>query len=525
MKPIHSFLFSTLSGILLILAWPATGGLTPLLFIALVPLMWADLNHTKGKFFWYANWTFLLFNVGSTWWVWNASSFGAVAAILLNALFTTLIYLAVRFTRLQLSSKHGYIALLVYWVAWEYMHHDWDLSWPWLTLGYAFAERPEWVQWYSYTGSFGGSIWVLGANVLAFRVLKYWSSEIKHRLVSGRAISLLLWIMVPLLTSLIQYSNYQDLGEDMEVVLVQPNIDPYNEKFGGMTSLDQVRKILDLAEDQITPNTKFVVAPETAIPDALSEDKLEGSQEYQLLEAFAQRHPQISIVIGATTYHFFSENEAIPLTARTANGGAKYEVYNTAVLVRKDSIPEFYHKSKLVPGVEMMPFPGFFMHFQDLAFNLGGTTGSLGRQEVRDVFYHQDGTVVAPVICYESIYGEFVGDYVKNGAEAIFIITNDGWWGDTPGYKQHLAYARLRAVEQRRSVARSANTGISATINQRGDVIAQSQWWEPVAIRDTIKVNKEQTPYAKNGDVIARTSLLFSGLLLLMAIGRKLKER
>ena len=311
----------------------------------------------------------------------------------------------------------------------------------------------------------------------------------------------------------------------MEVVLVQPNIDPYNEKFGGMTSLDQVRKILDLAEDQITPNTKFVVAPETAVPDALSEDKLEGSQEYQLLEEFAQKHPQISIVIGATTYHFFSEDEPIPLTARTANGGAKYEVYNTALLVRKDSIPEFYHKSKLVPGVEMMPFPGFFMHFQDLAFNLGGTTGSLGRQKVRDVFYHQDGTVVAPVVCYESIYGEFVGDYVKNGAEAIFIITNDGWWGDTPGYKQHLAYARLRAVEQRRSVARSANTGISATINQRGDVIAQSQWWEPAVIRDTIKVNKEQTPYAKNGDVIARTSLLFSGLLLLMAVGRKLKER
>src|SRR5574343_444659 len=71
---------------------------------------------------------------------------------------------------------------------------------------------------------------------------------------------------------------------------------------------------------------------------------------------------------------------------------------------------------------------------------------------------------LAPAVCYESVYGDFMAKYIRSGAEVICIITNDGWWGNTPGHRQHLAYAKLRAIETRKQIIRSANTGISCFV-------------------------------------------------------------
>ena len=125
------------------------------------------------------------------------------------------------------------------------------------------------------------------------------------------------------------------------------------------------------------------------------------------------------------------------------------------------------------------------------------------------------GVKFAPVICYESIYGDYVGDYIAKGAEMIFVITNDGWWEDTPGYKQHLAYSRLRAIETRRSIARSANTGITCFINQRGDVSQKTDWWVPAAISGSINANSKNTFYTEYGDFFGR---LFAGISVILVL-------
>ena len=96
----------------------------------------------------------------------------------------------------------------------------------------------------------------------------------------------------------------------------------------------------------------------------------------------------------------------------------------------------------------------------------------------------------------------------------IFVITNDGWWHDTPGHRQHNALSSIRAIETRRSVARSANTGVSSFINQRGEVLNKLTWWERGAIRNTINANDTITFYVKHGDYIGRTALWVSVLLL-----------
>jgi apolipoprotein N-acyltransferase len=192
-------------------------------------------------------------------------------------------------------------------------------------------------------------------------------------------------------------------------------------------------------------------------------------------------------------------------------------------LVLSDEI-KIYHKSKLVLGVEKLPFASILAPFEKYAINLGGTMGSLGIEKEAKIFDNEK-TKVAPVICYESIYGEYVTDYVKKGANVIFIITNDGWWEDTPGYKQHLAYGRLRAIETRRSIARSANTGISCFINQRGDILQATNWWEQGVISGKINLNEKVTFYTKHGDYIGRVAAFIGTLMLLWNISLHFKAR
>ncbi|MDR3296687.1 MAG: apolipoprotein N-acyltransferase, partial [Prevotellaceae bacterium] len=145
----------------------------------------------------------------------------------------------------------------------------------------------------------------------------------------------------------------------------------------------------------------------------------------------------------------------------------------------------------------------------------------LGTQPEREAFSSVSGKFRAGIaVCYESIFGQFVTEYVHQGANMLFIITNDGWWRDTPGHRQHLRYASLRAIETRRSIARSANTGISAIINQRGEIEQRSSWWVRTTLVGLINANEHITPYVRHGDVIGRIAAALT--LMLLAYGAAL---
>jgi len=161
-----------------------------------------------------------------------------------------------------------------------------------------------------------------------------------------------------------------------------------------------------------------------------------------------------------------------------------------------------------------------------LTVRLGGTFRGWGTQDYRATFVSpQDSIRIAPVICWESVFGDYVTDYIKNGANFIFVITNDGWWGNTPGHHQHNALSCVRAVETRRSIARSANTGISCFINQRGDVLQKLGWWKRGAIKGKINANDKLTFYVRHGDYIARTTRFFALLVVLFVIVRILSGK
>ena len=338
-------------------------------------------------------------------------------------------------------------------------------------------------------------------------------------------LALTIVLLAPIVISMSIYSSYVEKGTPMEVLIVQPNIDPYLEKYD-VPYEEQVNRLLSLVKEKISPQTNFVVAPETAFTEDILENLPENSLTIKMILEFLKGYPKTEIISGMSSYHLFEPGEDLSSTARAIpNSGQYYDAFNAAIQLNAEGKVQIYHKSKLVQGVEKMPFATILKPLENLALDLGGTTGSLGSQEESSVFASEHTTInTAPVICYESIYGEYVASYVSKGANLIFVITNDGWWDDTPGYKQHMAYSRLRAIETRRSIARAANTGISCFINQRGDTLQTTGWWEAVAIKGVLNANDKITVFTMAGNYIGRIASFLALTLIIYSFVRSKKD-
>ncbi|MGQ9845915.1 MAG: apolipoprotein N-acyltransferase [Bacteroidales bacterium] len=512
------------SGLLLFGGW--AGGIWQwLTIVGFVPLLLNEhffyTHKEKFKshyFFLHAFIAFFTWNAFSTWWILNATIVGAFLAIFFNSLFMSIVAFVFHIVKRKTSFRMGYIFFIFSWLAFEYLHYNWELSWTWMTLGNAFSEQAPFIQWYEYTGVLGGSLWILLISVIITVIIIEWiiDAYVKRRLI----VFIVILFFIPTTLSLIRYYTYQEKGQDIRVTIVQPNIDPYNDKFSGMSVDEQLNRILSLAEKKANGNTDYVVCPETALPQGIWEEDFVVHPHIKLIKDFCKKH-HTSFIIGASTYKMYSFKIS-PIARPYNNGESYYETYNTALKIDSQQV-QSYHKSQLVLGVEKMPFPRLLGFLEDLALELGGTSGSLGIQDSPTVFTGK--TIIAPAVCYESIYGEYLSKFITKGAQWIAIITNDGWWKDTPGYKQHLSFSRLRAIELRKDIARSANTGISAFINQRGDVVQQTSWWVPVAISGTVKVNDIKTFYSVWGDYIGRIAALVTVLLLIWVISRSIMHK
>lgn len=524
----YRYFLSILSGILFTIAFPYIGNLTPLVFLAWIPLLLVEdniqkSNYRSGKVLIHSYLTFFLFNLGATWWVWNASGGGASLAIILNSLLMALTFQAFHLTKKHVGSKEGYLSLIVYWIAFEYFHHNWEMSWTWLSMGNFFSIVPSWVQWYSYTGIFGGTLWILVVNLLIFRVIQnvYFKKEtwlIQTPLVWMAGF----FLFVPLALSLWTYFSYEEKHRPFEIVALQPNIDPYNEKFVGDLK-PQLDKLITLAESRVRPSTDLVMGPETAISANFYEDVVTDLPFYNYLLEHKKKLYDVPWLIGASTFSIYPESRSRS-SFEMENGDGFIEYYNSSLFIPRDNHPAFIHKSKLVPGVEIVPFSNYFPFLEDWAIQNGGTSTSLGFEFEPQIF-QSPSLRLAPVVCYESVYGDWVAGQCRKGAQVICVVTNDGWWGDTPGYKQHMSFARLRAIENRRWVVRSANTGISCFINQRGDVVQQTDWWVPAVIRQEINLNDEMTIYTRYGDMLGRSLGFFALILLLFTFVKRFKKK
>ncbi|WP_454975578.1 apolipoprotein N-acyltransferase [Capnocytophaga bilenii] len=533
---IKNFFLAILSGSLLAASW-VTYGITPLIFIAFVPLLLADSHirshykHTKRKIFILSYIAFLIWNIVSTWWIWNSTHVGAVLAISINSLLMTLTFLLYHLIAKRATQKLSLIFLVAIWLSFEKFHLWWDISWPWLNLGNVFSEKITWIQWYEYTGAFGGSLWVWLLNIIFYIAAKDYLTDKNRALLAKRVGIAMLFFAIPVVISYYSYINYSEKGlKTADVVVLQPNIDPYEEKyqFSNESTSEAISYFL---LDKLDHKVNFIITPETMFARNILIDELANSAPVNTLKNLFLAFPQVNWVVGVSLLKFIEDKKDVTAQSNyLAEKDIWYNDYNSAFLLnydyfRSDTLP-LYHKSKLVVAVENFPYQQILKPILgDMLIDLGGTVALKTTQSERSVFTGRETFgKAAPIICYETVYGEFVTDYIKKGANFLAILTNDAWWGDTQGYKQLLSYTRLRAIETRRSVARSANTGISAFINGRGDILKALPYRDFNTLRCTIALNEEVTFYVRMGDYIARIAGFLAFFIFLYTIAKKRGE-
>lgn len=513
MKRTSSIALSILSGLLLAAAWPAMLPplFTILIFFAFIPLLFvADHVQKRNRFFFHAFMTLLIWNTVTTWWIWNSTDVGSIAAIIANALLMCLPWSGYFIFKNKFGKNIGYVSLISFWMLFEYIHLNWQLSWPWLTLGNVFASSIQQIQWYEFTGVSGGTLWILLVNILVYEAIQ--KSHQKNQ--KTKVITAGLILFIPMIISLIMYRSFHSSTEKTKgnVVIVQPNIDPY-QKFNAQSITEQIQTLIALSEKNIDSTTQLVIWPETAMSANVPIDQISQSFIYQPIFNFINQHPKITLLSGIETNKNYGFEKATA-TSQRYQDGTYHDDYNAAITIQSNKSLQFYFKSKLVPGVESLPT---FLNFMAPVFEkFGGTAGGYAK-DTAAVAFKNDGNpyITAPIICYESIYGAYVTEYVKKGATILTILTNDGWWGNTPGHKQHLQYARLRAIETRRYVARSANTGISAVIDDKGNILETKPWAVDAAIKYNIPVSTEQTFYVRHGDYLFKLFSL-TGIILIV---------
>ncbi len=531
-----SILLAILSGILLWLGWP-TYGLPLLLFGAFVPLLLVEKKlrySTKKNKGWrvlgLAYLSFFIWNFATTGWLYYSTAFGMWFAVLVNSLLMALVFLCYhRFAR-KVSQGAAFTFLVCLWIGFEYLHLHWDFSWPWLNLGNGFSEYTGWIQWYEYTGTFGGALWIWVLNIVVFYAIsRLRENGFTIKKVLKKAIVPIIIILVPIAISQVileLYSIELTKGGGTEVVIVQPNIDPYEEKYT-TTNNKVVELITDLVLPELTQDTQFVITPETVLADNLKINQIGYHPTLQRLRGNFAAYPNLNYLGGISLLDVFKDHRRATTQTNIANDGVTlYNDFNSAMFFNQRGPIELYHKSKLVVGIENFPYKGILEPILgDAMIDLGGTKATKTTQENRSVFTSKNGTNVAPVICYESVYGEYVTEYVKNDADFIAIITNDAWWGNTQGHKQHLSLARLRAIENRRWITRSANTGISAIINHKGAIIKSLAYEEQGVLKGRIIKRKGRTFYVQHGDYIARIAIFMGVFTLLFGFARRRKKR
>ena len=489
----NSWTLSITAGILLGLSYPPIP-LPFLVFLAFFLIFRIiDLSDSAREAAYKVYPAFLIWNIITTYWLVMATIAGGVAAILANAAVMTL---PVMFQhKVQHSKMSGWLIALLqtaFWLSYEYLHHLWDLAWPWLVVGNAWANVPSLVQYISVTGYWGISFWVILTTALAYQYLQ------KPRQSTKVALICILLLFPAWSISISFLGSETDHEQTHEAVVVQPNFDSYKPN-GGFNSAQQANNhLLSLTDSVITENTQLIVWPENAVQNKIF--NIEGYRGFSdrtknRLKNYAQKH-DATLITGATFFEFY--RDSIPALTYKNKRGA-YLPFNAALGFYPDKPMEAYRKHNLVPIVERIPF----VHF----LNAVDVFGWVNWNQIQGYGkgYHPDqfsvnGTATPALICYDSVFPNWILNYVRNGAGYLTIITNDGWWGNTSGHEQHFAYARLRAIEFDRWIVRSANNGISGIITPDGSVKVETPYWKTTAFTYDVPVLTSKTLYTRFGD-------------------------
>ena len=506
----HSrYLPSLLSGALLGLSFPSYPfiRLEIIAWVALVPLLISLRTVEKpGELFRRVYLAMLLFCSISLWWVSLATFPGGVLTIVAQAFFLTVPLFLFFAVKKMAGYRFALFSLPFFWVAWEWAYMQQDLSLGWLTLGNSQANLNLMIQYADLVGVWGVSFWLVWFNVLVVLFLTGSKRE-----VAGSVALMTLMVVAPLLYAFVLFSREGVVSEkelSLRVTLVQPDINPH-EKWAAYNSAEIMARYYRMTGRAVRENRpELVIWPETAIPFSILESPY--AADLQSLH-FALRGWNTALLTGFIDI--------------SGERNGHVESYNASMLLGAGSaVPQIYRKMRLVPFAERVPYIDYFPWLGNLTFSLSGIRGwGRGRDaSVMELSSPRHGKVVlANIICYESIFPTLVAEFVGKGARLITLVTNDGWYGTSYGPYQHLAIGRMRCIENRRAMARCANTGLTVVLDKFGRIIAEVPWWQEESLTAEVPLESRLTFYTTHPDLLPHVASVLSALLLLVAFAKR----
>ncbi|MEB2329795.1 MAG: apolipoprotein N-acyltransferase [Ignavibacteriaceae bacterium] len=461
---------------------------------------------------------------------------GGALTILIHTLFFVFCMMFLFFVRRNISNrKFPYLYLWFVppiWIAHEYFQLFGQLNFPWLFLGYSHTYDLHKIQYIEFTGMFGISYWICLIGCITFYIVKLvqsgnWNNS-RLKIIT-LAVAVVVIYFIPDFYNLFsdaadKYRSKSDEGT-VNIGIVQPNINPW--KKWGAKQEDLITNYLNLSSELISKDSlvQLIIFPETALPFHFSWDLY--NEKYLMIKNYVDSI-RIPMLVGSADIHFYRNSQYSPPDAKQFSNGQKYDTFNSAILVEpgKDKNTYIRHnKFKLVAGSERMPYQHHLSFLKSLVkWSVGLSSFQIGQDTLLFDLPGSDKKFNV-AICYESVYPDFFARYVNMGADFSVIITNDGWWGKFFGTYQHNQYAVLRAIENRRWIARCANTGISCFIDPYGNQHIKTQIDETTTIGMNIGVVKEKTFYTKNGDIAGIVSAYICGVLFLVSIVAMVKRK
>lgn len=527
LKYILPYLLALLAGLLISLGW-ITPCPTLVMLVAIVPLLFAEDIITKderkvkllrtalvGFIYMYLLDVMLISPISLLFGGW------AYLFFCINSLLFAIVFLLYALFKRKLGKAWGLVAFVALYITFEYLLLNLDFSFPVVLLGNALMGIESFglpfIQWYEYTGVLGGSLWVLAVNVLIYVLIS--NRVAKKKLNVAVLSSAIVIIVLPIALSVLIYNTYKECMSPVNFVLVQPNIDPYEEKFS-IEQGEQLDRMLSLTRGAADESTDFIVFPETALDSNFWYNNInENGKICYLRDSIMSKYTQAHLITGATMLQYFMTKEPPSRDAMQAGDNLYIQMYNAAFQIAKNEPVQIYKKDKLVLGTERNPFAKEW----DSKMT-GGQTSNLAKAEEQAIFKSAKANV-GTFICYEAIFGKYCSHFADMGADILCTITNDGWWLDTDLPTKHLRFVQLRAIENRRSIARCGNTGITAGIDQCGRIVAQSPWWEPDALKVTLNKNKTKTLYSMAGDYIGVMAAIASFFIFWIVVIRLILKK
>lgn len=499
------WVISISAGILLGLSFPPVNlsFLSIPAFILMFHLVQKTNSYKQLAYYSYAG--FVVWNLIGTYWLMMASLPAGIAAILANSVLMTIpLCLAKYFSEKSKSPILIAILQTSAWVGYEFLHHNWDLSWTWLAIGYAWSNWIGIIQYISVTGFLGISFWVVFTSALTYQLLQNRSKRLIYT-------TLAVFILFPAWSISLFTSNdiKTDPEHEVEVAIIQPNHDSY-QNYGGMSGLEEVMdSLMSITERTINSETDLVIWPENAIDGAIFSNSRTANRLADSARAW-----NTDFIVGTGLFKTYDSDTNKLYRGTVQGSGLPYNYFNATLFVRSDGSISDYEKANLVPIVERIPFVEQLAAIDVFNWVDWGSIAGFGKGSTPDML--ETSTFTSPgLICYDSVYPSWIREFVLNEASFITIITNDGWWGNTSGHLQHFAYARLRAIEFDRWIARSANNGISGIIAPNGEVISQTDYWVRTGFVSNVYNRTTKTIYTRFGNWLPLSCLILTGIFCL----------